>query len=119
MTTVVEFPDRRIVAEEAAGWLIRLDADTPPSRDELQALGEWLHRSPAHREELERLAALWGRMNVLTELAVPLGSSGRPVTHPRPESGLAKARSWRVAALAPCTQSVASVHSPIQSFITR
>lgn len=78
MTSVVEFPDRRVVAREAAQWLIRLDADTPPTREEFQALGEWLHRSAAHREELENLAALWGRMNVLTELAVPLGNSSRP-----------------------------------------
>ena len=77
MTTVVEFPDRRVVADEAAEWLIRLDADTPPTPQELRTLSEWLNRSPAHREELERLAALWKRMNVLTELAVPLGSSSR------------------------------------------
>jgi transmembrane sensor len=75
MKTVVEFPEKGVLAEEAAEWLIRLDADTPPSSQELRALGEWLHRSPAHREELEKLAALWGRMNVLTELAVPLGKS--------------------------------------------
>src|SRR5688572_29909053 len=73
MKTVVEFTDQGVLAEEAAEWLIRLDADTPPSRQELKALSDWLHRSPAHREELESLAALWGRMNVLTELAVPLG----------------------------------------------
>jgi transmembrane sensor len=80
MKTIVDFPDKGVLAEEAAEWLIRLDADTPPSKQELRALGEWLHRSPAHREELEHLVALWGRMNVLTELAVPLGkprSTGR------------------------------------------
>jgi transmembrane sensor len=77
MTKVVEFPDRSAVAEEAAAWLVRLDGDTPPTDEELQALGEWLHRSPVHREELERLAAMWKRMNVLTELAVPLGNVGR------------------------------------------
>src|SRR5688572_23704621 len=79
MKTVVEFPDKGVLAEEAAEWLIRLDADAPPSSQELRALGEWLHRSPAHREELEKLAALWGRMNVLTELAMPLGTSDKPV----------------------------------------
>lgn len=73
MGTIIEFPDRSELAQEAAAWLIRLDGDAPPSRDELIALAEWLHRSPAHREELESMAALWGRMNVLTELAVPLG----------------------------------------------
>lgn len=77
MRTVVEFPDQGVLAEEAAEWLIRLDADTPPNKQELRALGDWLHRSPAHREELENQAALWGRLNVLTELAVPLGKLER------------------------------------------
>jgi transmembrane sensor len=77
MKKIVEFPDRSVLAEEAAEWLIRLDADTPPTDDDLRALGGWLRRSPAHREELERQATLWGRMNVLTELAVPLGKPGR------------------------------------------
>jgi transmembrane sensor len=76
MKTIVEFPDQNVLRGEAADWLIRLDADTPPSRQDLCDLGEWLHRSPAHRDELERLAAVWGRMNVLTELAVPLGRPG-------------------------------------------
>ena len=53
MKTIVEFPDQGVVVEEAAEWLIRLDADMPPSRQELRALSDWLHRSPAHREELD------------------------------------------------------------------
>jgi transmembrane sensor len=95
MTTIVEFPDQRVVAEEAAKWLIRLDGDTPPTRAELCALGEWLHRSPAHREQLESLAALWGRMNVLTELAVPLGNAARSAARLRSESSAVPQRFWR------------------------
>jgi transmembrane sensor len=87
MGTIVELPERKELAEEAAQWLMRLDADTPPSAEELRALGEWLHRSPAHREELESMAALWGRMNILTELAVPLGHASRALPTRRP--------SWR------------------------
>src|ERR1044071_2700060 len=78
MGTIVDFPDRSEVAREAAEWLIRLDGDRQPTQDELTALGEWLQRNPVHREELENLAALWGRMNILTELAVPLGHASRP-----------------------------------------
>ena len=70
---IVEFPDRRDIEEEAAAWLIRLDAEQPPSNDELVSLREWLDRSPVHREELGGLATLWDKMNALTELAVPLG----------------------------------------------
>jgi transmembrane sensor len=83
MGTIVEFPDRSEVATEAADWLMRLDRDDPPTHEELSALGEWLHRSAAHREELESMAALWGRMNVLTELAVPLGHANRASTRAR------------------------------------
>jgi len=105
MTTIVEFPERRVVAEEAAQWLIRLDADTPPTRDELAALGEWLRRSAVHREELEKLAALWGRMNVLTELAVPLGNSGQRATRARLE--WSKRPIWRWAGLVAAPVAVA------------
>jgi transmembrane sensor len=89
-----------MLAEEAAEWLIRLDADSPPTLDELKALGEWLHRSPAHREELESLASLWGRMNVLTELAVPLGKDARAGMRTHAESqAISKHRPWRWAGL--------------------
>ncbi len=71
---VVEFPDRSAIEEEAAVWLIKLDDDEPPSTAELALLQEWLERSPVHREELVSLATFWDKMNVLTELAVPLGS---------------------------------------------
>jgi transmembrane sensor len=96
MGKIVEFPDRSEVAEEAAEWLIRLDGDIPPTHEELNALGEWLHRSPAHRQELESMAVLWGRMNILTELAVPLGHASRAGAR----SGIArsmaiKRTSWR------------------------
>ena len=84
MGTIVELPERKQLAGEAAEWLIRLDADTAPSQEELRALGEWLHRSPAHREELESMAALWGRMNVLTDLAVPLGHASRATSMRQP-----------------------------------
>ncbi len=70
---IVEFPDRKAIEEEAGAWLIKLDGDEAPSGEDLASLREWLERSPVHREQLSSLAELWGRMNVLTELAVPLG----------------------------------------------
>lgn len=95
MKTVLEFPDRNVLAEEAAEWLIRLDADMPPTRQDMKALGEWLHRSPAHRQELESLAGLWGRMNVLTELAVPLGKASRTAERTRHKRSARARRTWR------------------------
>lgn len=97
MGKIVEFPDRSELAQEAVQWLVRLDADTPPSEEDLNALREWLQRSPAHREELESVAALWGRMNILTELAVPLGHASRPRRPPWRRAGVVAAS---VAALA-------------------
>ncbi|MCZ0953241.1 MAG: DUF4880 domain-containing protein, partial [Rhodospirillaceae bacterium] len=84
MTDIVEFPDRRRVEHEAADWLIKLDRNSEPSADELGNLREWLSRSPVHREELGSLARLWGNMNVLTELAVPLGHAGARARATRP-----------------------------------
>jgi len=72
---IFEFPDRKAIEEEAAAWLIRLDGDSEPVAEELASLCEWLARSPVHREQLGNFAELWGKMNVLTELAVPLGYS--------------------------------------------
>ena len=69
---IVEFPDRKAIEEEAAAWLITLDGDRAPSAKELASLREWLARSPVHREQLDSLADFWDKMNVLTELAVPL-----------------------------------------------
>lgn len=69
---IVKFPDRSVIAEEACAWLIKLDGDHAPSDRELRELREWLDRSPVHHEELKRLALFWNRLNVLTDLAVPL-----------------------------------------------
>ncbi len=75
---IVEFPDRKAIEEEAAAWLIKLDGDGAPSAAELTSLREWLERSPVHREQIGILADIWGKMNVLTELAVPLGHAEGP-----------------------------------------
>jgi len=70
---VVNFPDQKAVEEEAAAWLVTLDGDGEPSADELEALREWLDRSPEHQAQLGSVARFWGKLNILTELAVPLG----------------------------------------------
>jgi len=73
--SILEFPNRSTIAEEAGAWLVRLDGDQPLSAEEQFALREWLQRSALHREELNELAVLWGKVNCLTELAVPLEKS--------------------------------------------
>ncbi len=86
---VINFPDRKTLEAEAGSWLIRLDGDTPLSDAEQAALRDWLARSPAHASELQELARLWGKMNILTELAVPLegqqpsNTASQPMVKPR------------------------------------
>lgn len=75
MKNVVDFPDIAAIDEEAAAWLVRLDSEDPLSAEEETRIAEWLERSPVHRERLQALAALWEKLNVLTELAVPLAES--------------------------------------------
>ena len=72
MKNIVEFPDRGKIEQEAVDWLIRLDGDTPPTKQDMQALKEWIARSPAHLDELEKLNAFWGNLSVLTELNIPM-----------------------------------------------
>ena len=73
MKDVVDLQTRSTIDEEAADWLIRLNRTEEPSEDERAELQEWMSRSPVHRKELQRYAELWGSMNILTELSVPLG----------------------------------------------
>lgn len=77
MKNIFEFPsrehvDQKILEQEAVEWLIKLDGDTPPAAEDLQALKEWMNRSPAHAREIESLSDFWGDLIVLTELNIPL-----------------------------------------------
>lgn len=75
MENVYDFPDRAVIEEQAAAWIIKLDGEAPPTAEQLLALHEWMARSPVHRQEIIQLAEFWGKMNILTELAVPLGKT--------------------------------------------
>ena len=72
MDNVLEFPDSSSIEKEAATWMVMLDGDKPLSPSQQTDLQQWMAISPNHREQLERLAELWGLLNVLTLLAVPL-----------------------------------------------
>lgn len=91
MKKVIDFPDRPAVEREAAEWLVRLDSDEPLAAEELRLLQLWMGRSSAHRSELVELARLWNKLNLLTELAVPLGSvrRDRPASRARLRHGFA------------------------------
>ncbi|MCY3816924.1 MAG: FecR domain-containing protein [Gammaproteobacteria bacterium] len=57
----------RDVTEQAAEWIARLDAGELSS-DDLMRLREWAIGRPAHIRELERLADIWGNLDLLSPL---------------------------------------------------
>ena len=65
-----------IVRAEASAWLAQLDKGDLRAAD-LEALREWIQRSPRHAQELRQLARLSEDLNVLTDLAGPLHDAAR------------------------------------------
>jgi transmembrane sensor len=74
MSKVAQLPNARQIEVEACAWIAQLDGNTP-SPEDLAAFREWINRSPQHSHEIKRLSALWGDLNLLTELAVPVKKS--------------------------------------------
>lgn len=74
MAIVHTFADRNTIEREAREWLIRLDGDDEPGQDDIDALHEWVNRSPAHRKEMLRISTFWNDANILTEVSIPLHS---------------------------------------------
>jgi len=64
---IVSFPDLKVIEEEAALWIARLDT-RDLSKADLEKLYEWKAISIQHSDALERMAALWGGADVLDEL---------------------------------------------------
>lgn len=71
MENIMAFPNREVIEQEAAEWLVRLDGDTVLSAAELQALREWISRSPAHHAELLSVSEFWSDQS-LVALPIPL-----------------------------------------------
>lgn len=72
MAHIVEFEALAAIERQACEWLIRLDGDRPLNDTEIQALREWMSRSPLHREKFTHIYRFWTQANVLIQLAVPL-----------------------------------------------
>ncbi|MFC3052532.1 FecR family protein [Kordiimonas pumila] len=64
---IVSFPDRRVIEEEAAMWVAKMD-----TRDliaaERQEFRNWLQKSPQHQEAIDRMAAIWSGSDILDDL---------------------------------------------------
>lgn len=87
MDNIVQFEGRDTLEHEAREWLLRLDGDEPLSREEKQSLQVWMARSPAHQQELVRIAEFWDSANVLTELLIPMHQVASDIRHRTAGSG--------------------------------
>lgn len=71
MKNIFEFPDRKLIVDEASDWVIRMARDEPPSAEEVAAMNTWLAQSSIHKEVYLELASTWDGMDVLSGLVVP------------------------------------------------
>lgn len=60
-----------VVRTEASAWFAQIESGDLDTAD-VEALREWLARSPLHVKELKRLARLSSDLNILTSLARPI-----------------------------------------------
>lgn len=70
--TIIQFDEQASIEATAREWLIRLDRDQPPSKQEIAELRQWAAQSQAHHDELVRISAFWNDANSLTELSTPV-----------------------------------------------
>lgn len=107
MKNVLEFPsnapfDPKKIEQEAVEWLVKLDGDTEPTAEVLQALKEWMARSPAHAKEIRSLNEFTSELLVLTELNIPLVKPLPKESLTQQESSTTSAifagKSWAIAA---------------------
>lgn len=71
MENIIEFPDHRVIEEEASRWIVKFEGDEPPTKQDIKELNAWIKQSPAHRETLVQLASNWNNMDLLAGLAIP------------------------------------------------
>lgn len=68
MEKIIEFPEARVIEQEAAEWIVRLERSEKPSPQETAELNQWIKRSSQHRRILIRYATLWNDMDLLSAL---------------------------------------------------
>lgn len=108
MDNVIEFSCISNIEQEAAAWLVMLDSDTSLTPRQHKELQQWMARSPVHRDELERLAELWGMLNILTVLAVPLEKHKQSLIRRAAHALRRQAREW-VSAVNPARTATAAL----------
>ena len=61
---IQEFPDRKLLHEQAAAWVARMD-DAPLTQDELRDFRKWIGQSETHKKIILDTAKVWDGMDVL------------------------------------------------------
>jgi transmembrane sensor len=64
---VLVFPERQSIRSQANAWIARLEV-REPGTDDLEEFRHWINEDPKHLSEFERLNAMWGDLNILTQL---------------------------------------------------
>lgn len=67
MSTIIGFPNREQISDQASLWIARLDREL--SAQEQHELSQWLAASEQHRKVLFEMAELWDKMDSLARLA--------------------------------------------------
>ncbi|PHR60674.1 MAG: hypothetical protein COA43_05890 [Robiginitomaculum sp.] len=71
MTNKIQIAEDNKIEAEAAAWIAQLHSgDVSPN--DLSAFKEWMARSPQHEKEIKELAAIWGELDSLTQMAEPI-----------------------------------------------
>ena len=70
---IVNFPEEGQIEQQALAWVIKLEGDKAPSKQQLTSFRAWLAQSPDHRRIFKTVAAGWDDMNVLSGLVIPKG----------------------------------------------
>jgi len=73
-------------ADEAARWLVRLDAG-PLSRDEQRAFEDWQALHPTHQKLFQEMTDLWSSFDRLPEKPRSIPIADPEVNRPRPSHG--------------------------------
>lgn len=68
MAKVVEFPDQEKMLEQAALWLTLMD-ERSLEAGEKEDFRQWIQASEQHARAFQEVATLWGRMDILQDLA--------------------------------------------------
>jgi transmembrane sensor len=67
MSNIIDISGQAALEQEAATWVTKLDGSKLPAA-EFTAFRDWVSTSEAHRTAFEKIANVWGELDILSEL---------------------------------------------------